>query len=176
MEKYLKTLRQSDSNLVEHLTMELLDPRRRRDTPSSVFLTRKLSFDQIIKEEPRATEVLSLMAFLDGQKEHLDVKDTNAIGTLQAFSMIAAETDGETYSMHRLVQLFTQTWLTLQKSRDKWEEEALELLSKELPNGEHENRKKCDALLPHAIAVLKYRPTSHSNLLRASILYKLAWF
>ena len=57
MEKYLKALSQSDSNLVEHLSTELLDPRRQRDTPSSVFLTWKLSFDQISKEEPRAAEI-----------------------------------------------------------------------------------------------------------------------
>jgi tetratricopeptide (TPR) repeat protein len=185
MEKYLKALSQSDSNLVEHLTTELLDPRRRRDAPSSVFLTWKLSFDQINKEEPRAAEMLSLMAFLDRQgipemllrrNEHLDVKDTNAIGTLQAFSLITAERDQETYSVHRLVQLSTQTWLSLQESRDTWEEMALELLSKQFPNGEHENRKKCNALLPHAIAVLKYKPTLNSSLLRATILYNLAWF
>ena len=59
IEKYLKALSQSDSNLVEHLSTELLDPRRQRDTPSSVFLTWKLSFDQISKEEPRAAEMLS---------------------------------------------------------------------------------------------------------------------
>jgi tetratricopeptide (TPR) repeat protein len=185
MEKYLKALSQSDSNLVEHLTTELLDLRRQRDTPSSVFLTWKLSFDQISREEPRAAEMLSLIAFLDGQgipemflqrNEHLDVRDTTAIGTMQAFSLITAERDDETYSMHRLVQLSTQTWLSLQKSRDRWEGKALELLSKELPNGEHENRKKCDALLPHAIAVLKYRPTPNSSLLCANILYNLAWF
>jgi tetratricopeptide (TPR) repeat protein len=185
MEKYLKALSQSDSNLVEHLTTELLDPRRRRDTPSSVFLTWKLSFDQISKEEPRAAEMLSLMAFLDGQgipemllrrNKHLDVKDTNAIGTLQAFSLITAVRDEETYSMHRLVQLSTQTWLRLQESRDTWEEKALELLSKELLNGEHENKEKCDALRLHAIAVLQYRPTPNCNLLRATILYNLAWF
>jgi tetratricopeptide (TPR) repeat protein len=186
MEKYLKALSQSDSNLVEHLTTELLDPRRRRDTASSVFLTWKLSFNQISKEEPRAAEMLALMAFLDGQEipemllrrnEHLDFKDTNAIGTLQAFSLITAERDGETYSMHRLVQLSTQTWLSLQNSRDTWERNALELLSREFPNGEHENRMKCNALFPHAIAVVKYRPASNSGLLhRATILYNLGWF
>jgi tetratricopeptide (TPR) repeat protein len=186
IEKYLKALSQSDSDLVEHLSTELLDPRRRRDTPSSVFLTWKLSFDQISKEEPRAAEMLSLMAFLDRQgipemllrrNEHLDVKDTNAIGTLQAFSLITAERDDETYSMHRLVQLSTQTWLSLQKIRDTWGRNALELLSREFPNGDYENTTKCNALLPHAIAVLKYRPSSDSDLLcRATILYNLGWF
>ncbi|KAI9766778.1 MAG: hypothetical protein M1840_006253 [Geoglossum simile] len=67
IEKYLKALKYSDFNLVDHLTTELVDPRRQQGTPSSVFLTWKLSFDQISKEEPRAAEILSLMAFLDGQ-------------------------------------------------------------------------------------------------------------
>jgi tetratricopeptide (TPR) repeat protein len=186
MKKYLKALSESDSNLAAYLTTELLDPRRRLDTPSSVFLTWKLSFDQISEEEPRAAEILSLMAFLDRQRVpemllrrggDLDVKDTNAIGTLQAYSLITAETGDETYSMHRLVQLSTQTWLSLQEKRDVWEGNALELLSREFPNGEHKNRTKCNALLPHAIAVLKYRPTSDSDLLRrANILYYLGWF
>ena len=86
IEKYLKALKYSDFNLVHHLTTELVDPRRQQDTLSSVFLTWKLSFDQISKEEPRTAEILLLMAFLDGQgipeilikqKEYLDVKDTN---------------------------------------------------------------------------------------------------
>jgi tetratricopeptide (TPR) repeat protein len=186
MEKYLKALSQSDSNLGEHLSIELLDPRRQRDTPSSVFLTWKLSFDQVSMEEPRAAEMLSLMAFLDEQgipevllrrNEELDVRDTNAIGTLLAFSLITAETNDETYSMHRLVQLSTQTWLSLQNSKGTWERNALELLSKEFPNGEHENKTKCNTLLPHAMAVLKYRPASGSDLLcRASLLYNLGWY
>ncbi len=186
MEKYLKALSQSDSNLIDHLSTELVDPRRLRDTPSSVFLTWKLSFDQISKEEPRAAELLSLMALLDRQGipemllrrgDYLDVKDTNAIGTLQAFSLIIAERDNETYSMHRLVQLSTQTWLALQKSSGKWEGEVLGLLSKELPNGEYENWTKIRILLPHATAVLKYKPGSDSDMLRrAALLYNLAWF
>ena len=192
MKRYLKALSESDSNLAAYLTTELLDPRRPRGTPSSIFLTWKLSFDQISNEEPRAAEMLSLMAFLDRQgipemilrrEDDLNVEDTNAIGTLQAYSLITAESDDETYSMHRLVQLSTQTWLSLQEKTDMWEGKALELLSREFPNGEHENRTRCNALLPHAIAVLKYTPASDSApasdsllLHRATILYNLAWF
>ena len=192
MKRYLKALSESDSNLAAYLTTELLDPRRLRGTPSSIFLTWKLSFDQISEEEPRAAEILSLMAFLDRQGiperllrrgEDLDVKDTNAIGTLQAYSLITAERDDETYSMHRLVQLSTQTWLRLQGKKDMWEANALELLSGEFPPGDHENRNECNTLLPHAIAVLNYIPASDSapisnsyQLHRASLLYNLGWF
>src|SRR5437762_5511421 len=35
------------------------------------------------------------------------------LGTLQAFSLIAAEKGGETFVMHRLVQLSTRNWLEL---------------------------------------------------------------
>ncbi|KIM94517.1 hypothetical protein OIDMADRAFT_207691, partial [Oidiodendron maius Zn] len=186
LKKYRKALSHSDSNLAGYLSTDLLDPRRPRVTPSSVFLTWKLSFDQIRKEEPRAADMLSLMSFLDGQAipeillrrgEYLDVKDTNAIGTLQAFSLITVERDDETYSMHRLVQLATQTWLGLQKSRDRWQEEALELLSNELPTGDYKNKKICNALLPHATTVLRYPALSDSSLLRhAAIMHNLAWF
>ena len=105
------------------------------------------------------------------------MKDTDAIGILQAFSLITAEKDDETYSMHRLVQLSTQSWLVLQNKREFWEAEVLDLLSREFPNGDYENRAKCITLLPHARAVLNYKPVSDSSLLhRATLLHNLADF
>jgi hypothetical protein len=113
----------------------------------------------------------------------LDVKDTSAIGTLQAYSLITIEREDETFSMHRLVQLSTRAWLRLQGKKDMWEANALELLSREFPPGEYENRNECNTLLPHEIAVLNYIPASDSapascsyQLHRATLLYNLGWF
>ena len=68
--EYLAALNKSYLNLKGHLSTELQDPRRDSKEPgaqNSVFRTWKLSFDQIRKQEPRAAEMLSLMAVLDRQ-------------------------------------------------------------------------------------------------------------
>jgi hypothetical protein len=38
---------------------------------------------------------------------------TTALGTLQAFSLIATKKGGEGFEIHRLVQVSTQRWLKL---------------------------------------------------------------
>lgn len=95
-----------------------------------------LSFDQIKRQNPKAA--LSLMALLDRQgvpksllrkKNDRFVEFSSAIGTLQAFSLIRVETGGETFSMHRLVQLSTQNWLEMQSTLGDYQEEAVKMLS-----------------------------------------------
>jgi len=55
-------LRKDQQNLIDHLNIDLLDHRRERGYPNSVFRTWRLSFEQIRRQEPRAAEGLSLMA------------------------------------------------------------------------------------------------------------------
>jgi tetratricopeptide (TPR) repeat protein len=184
--EYIETLQTSDSDMTDFLNENLYDPRRDRDASSSVIRTWKLSFEQIRKQKPRAAQLLSLMSVLDqhGVPKSLLYKEderrtefTTALGTLQAFSLIAAERGGETFVMHRLVQLSTQNWLELQNTKEIYQEEAIEILSRRFPSGEHDNWKMCEALSPHAQAVLQRHYTSKSNLLyRAMLLYNVGWY
>ncbi|KAH0565984.1 hypothetical protein GP486_000611, partial [Trichoglossum hirsutum] len=184
--EYAETLQAGDADMTDLLNEDLHDPRRDRDTQSSVVRTWKLSFDQIRKQKPRAAQILSLMAILDRhgvpksllrRKDEKRIEFTTALGTLQAFSLIAAEKGGETFVMHRLVQLSTRNWLDSQKTRETHQEEAVKLLSDNFPSGVHGNRKICETLYPHARVLLEYRLTSKSSLLHsATLLYNVALY
>lgn len=102
--QYLEAFK-SDVSLVQDLLSEDLgDHRRYHDSESSILSTWKLSFDQISKQQPRAAEILSLMAVLDRNAvpKSLLVKEneraidfTLALGVLQAFSLVVVEKDSK---------------------------------------------------------------------------------
>ena len=183
---YLEALQASDSDEIELLNEDLPDPRRDLDAPSSVVRTWKLSFDLVRKRKPRAAEMLSLAAVLDRQgiPKSLLRRDsdriidfTTALGTLQSFSLINVEKGGETFVMHRLVQLCMQSWLEIENVRQLYENEAVGILSRRFPTGEHENWKMCELLLPHARRVLGYTYTSEDGqLCYASLCQNTSWY
>jgi tetratricopeptide (TPR) repeat protein len=168
LKNYLDTINRSDGNLADYLDKELEDPRREK--PNSILRTWKLSFDQIQNQDPRAAEMLSLMAVLDRQgipemllrkANDRDIEVTTALGTLKAFFMIigftARKEDQEEFMMHRLVQLSTQMWLKLQDRLVERQEAALKKVSEVFPDGyHHPNWATCQSLSPHAQVVLEY--------------------
>ena len=115
--KYMGILQKSDLDQVDILSKNLHDSKRNGDTPDSVILTWKISFEQIKKRNPRAAHILSLMSVLDRQgipqsllqrKNEREPEFLTAIGTLEAFSLIKVERGRESFAMHRLVQLSTR--------------------------------------------------------------------
>ena len=178
--EYLDLFHTDDSEVQDLLDEDLGDLRRDSESQNSVIRTWKLSFDLISKQNLLAAEMLSFMAVLDRQgisKSLLnDAADSKvdvvkALGTLQAFSLITVEDNGAGYQLHRLVQLATQKWLELQGTKEKWQEEALLVLSDKFPSGEYENWRTCESLLPHAQKVICYKssiknPEQYAYLLR----------
>ncbi|KAK3332561.1 hypothetical protein B0T19DRAFT_415984 [Cercophora scortea] len=81
-----------------------------------------------------------------------------AIGLLKAFSFVTQSKSGS-LDMHRLVQLVTRKWLIKKRRAQRFASEALVAMSRIYPHATFENRAKCSAYLPHALAVLK-----HNNL------------
>ena len=161
--KYTDILRASDSGLTNLLNQDLIDLRRDFDASSSIIRTWQVSFDQIRMQNPRAAEMLSLMAVLDRQgiPEALLCRDNEdqidiitALGTLQAFSLISSNKTGEAFEMHRLVQLSTLRWLEMQNEKLNWQNEALRLLSASFPRAEFETWEICALYLPHAMIVI----------------------
>lgn len=162
--EYLESFRKSDSDLQDLLDADFGYLRRDSDSHNSVIRTWKLSFDLISKQKPRAAEILSLMAVLDRHRipknllrNHTDRNNdiTTALGTLQAFSLIKAEGDGE-YALHRLVQMATRKWLEMQGTTGKWQEKALSVVADIFPLGNFETWTMCESLLPHAQTVIQY--------------------
>ena len=190
---YLEKLR-SDNEHGEDDEEDLLDldiEDRRRDskTESSVMRTWKLSFDQILKENPLAADILSLMAFLDRSRVprsllrntcETEWKLKKALSVLQAFSLTTAErTNSASFSMHRVVHLLTRKWIEQRKQSEHWRAEALRNVSEAYPRKPDiynwECWAECEALMPHVDLVLSYPPITDENALqRAAILSNLA--
>ena len=166
LSEYLEILRTSDSDTQELLNEDLEDLRRDKESENSVIKTWKLSFDLISEREPRAAEILSLMAVLDRQgipKSLLqDPSDqivgfTKALGILLAFSLIKAGRDQGVYELHRMVQLATQNWLQMQHQMKTWQEKALSVVADKFPAKKFvQNRQICESLLPHAQTAIQY--------------------
>ena len=180
---YLDLLRPGDVNAKDLLEQAYYDPGRDSKIQNSIFLTWQISFDQITKQKPRAAEILSLMAVLDGQaisdmflrrKDERKVNFDTAIGTLKAFSLVTEEKNEAIFNIHRLVQLSTQKWLELQHVLVEWQEKALNAVFANCPlNGEFENWATWETISPHVQVVLKYIfSTEPCQLKRASILRK----
>ena len=67
VEEYLSILQEESAEVLELLDESLSDDRRSYPESNSVIKTWKLSFDCITKQDPRAAEILSLMAIFDPQ-------------------------------------------------------------------------------------------------------------
>jgi hypothetical protein len=77
--------------------------------------------------------------------------------------------------MHRLVQLSIQSWLELQGTRTRYQDEALELLAERFLSGEYETWNKYEILFPHVQVAIGYKATIGPHLLQyAKLLGKLA--
>ena len=141
VDRYLELFRASDAEMQNLLRKDSPDRRRNLQDSgiaNSVVLAWKVSFDQIIKQDFRASEILSLMAVLDGQgipelllsnNAENQTEFTDAVGTLKAFSFISEETGGATFIIHNLVQVSTRNWLANHGEIAKWQEMALDVVT-----------------------------------------------
>ncbi|OCK99064.1 TPR-like protein [Cenococcum geophilum 1.58] len=185
--EYLHLFRDGEADTSELLEQDIYDAGRDYEIQNSIFRTWKISFDQILKQDPRAAEVLSLMAMLDRQaisenllrkNEERKLKFNAAIQKLKAFSLITEEIKPSIFSMHRLIQLSTQMWLEHQNELSRWQEAALSTVAECCPlNGNYENWISLEAISPHLQVVLDYQfSTKPCQLQRAKILFTLGWY
>jgi tetratricopeptide (TPR) repeat protein len=183
--RYLDLFNESESNRTSLLDEDAGDLRRDPEVPNSVITTWHISFNQIRRDNPFAADLLSLMSVLNRQgiPESLLVKNNDrllfeaALALLLGFSLVVAESTGNHFEMHRLVQLATRKWLVIHNESDKWNQTALRLLAETFPNGDYQNWKLCGRLLPHVEAVLSNSFHKEIDLLQqASILHNLSWY
>ena len=162
---YLKELRNDDKNLLDFLSEELQDPRREPGYPNSVFRTLKISFDQLLTQEPPTAHLLSFVAVLSPQQiprfllRQSVVKDLDlerAIGTLHGLSLVQPQfaNNSVSYSVHKLVHSSLQYWLKCRDQRAYYNMRALQALDAIFPYSKYENTEICESLYPHARVVL----------------------
>ena len=172
--EYLNLLRAGDSDTIDILKEDLPDPGRDRETQNSIYRTWKLSFDQISLQDPRAAEILSIMAILDRQtipdlllRKESDGKVVfiKAIGTLKAYSLITEEKQGSIFGMHRLVQFAIKMWLDAEGSMAQWQGKAVEALYKVSPHGrDYEDWSVWRSLDPHIQSVRSCTLSTYNGL------------
>ena len=180
--EYLLELTESEAGLLEILDEEHVDHRIGFDSSTSVFRAWKLSFEKIRSKYSQAAQVLSVMAFLDrhhvsrdllqglaGSRHQLD----SALGILQGFCLINAESSKEYFRMHRLVQLATKFWLFGKKA--DYAALALKLVVANFCPDESEDHIKQTVMIPHAKVVGTYTfPDKDNTLICAKLQHSIA--
>ena len=188
--RYIDEVRSNDHDRALLLTKDMGDDRRDGRASNSIIATWQISFAHIRKAMPTAARLLSLMSLFDRQgiPESLlhdrywrdDGKEANFeddIHTLTSFSLVEMSADGHEFEMHRLVQFSTKKWLELYDELEEWKEAYITLMDNSYPVGRHKNWAMCQALFPHAQAVVACRPAGERRVEAwASVLYKAAWY
>jgi tetratricopeptide (TPR) repeat protein len=187
----------SEDGYVKLLDEEFTDPQR-EGVPNSVMKTWLISMRQIAERDKLAEKILYTIAYLDSQDIPYDLLEAiagtaadrtvnliaarKAIGQLMAFSFLQKSSTivgSDLYTLHRLVQLSVR--LLLDSKKDEAESEcfvsqALQLVNRFFPSGEHGTWDECEKYLPHLLSACKlYAGIEHcflkSNLLERAHLY-----
>ena len=183
--KYLAEFRKSQDNQTTLLNANHADLRRDGEVPNAVITSWQLSFDHIRTAYPKAADLLSLMSIFNRQAipqflvqgEYDDLAFCEVMGPLLNFSLVRAETTGQMFELHRLVQIATRHWLERDSSSHHWIECAIDRMAELFPplKVQRQNWASCELLFPHIEEVLgnetdseKYRLTYADLLTRSS--------
>ena len=190
LSKYLQDLQKSGTDSARLLNKHVTDTRRDGKASNSIIATWQISFENIRRERPSASQLLSLMCLFDRQgipkplldrryqeSDEIEGDFDDDIYILCSYSLIGTNVDATEFEMHRLVQFSTKTWLELRGELEKWKEKFISIMDEEFPVGKYENWTICQNLFPHVEEALKYRPVNQDCLAEwASILFNAAWY
>lgn len=185
IQTYLRLYEQSRINAMELLGHTAASTVAEDEARNAVTTTWMMSFTQIKQQNLLATDILSLLAFLDRHcipdelikrrdKNLSDMDFETACGLLKRFSLIDESPLNirgrihAAFSLHRMVQLVTQQWLQFHGEAATWAENALVAVSIVFPPGEREEWKSCEIYLPHVEVVLESRIQAEGGSVLAS--------
>ncbi|KAN0070706.1 hypothetical protein V8E54_010871 [Elaphomyces granulatus] len=160
---YLSLLQSQENVMVELLSQDFEDEWRYTGINNSVAVTWLISFKQIQRLNPLASDYLLFMSCIDPRDIPLSllpsdsskVKQQNALGLLKAYSFITGQADGQTVSLHRLVHVATRNWLRNGEILEQWTVNTGKRLRDIFPSSKHENRILWREYLPHALFILR---------------------
>ena len=164
--EYVKLYRDSESTRIRLLGQRFNYHGREARPLESVVTTWWVSFNYIKTENPRAAEILSMMSFMDEQgipfslltADEEDAFDfEEAIGLLEAFSLVTLDTHRYACNVHRLVTVAVHAWLgEYENQHGTIAAQVLERLSNRFPNGYYDTWPTCIIYFPHAEEVLRF--------------------
>ena len=179
--EYVKLYRDSEATRIRLLGQRFNYHGREARPLESVVTTWWVSFNYIKTENPRAAEILSMMSFMDQQAipfslliaDEEDPFDFDeAMGLLEAFSLVTLDTHRYACNVHRLVTVAVQAWLSeYENKHGTIGAQVLQRLSNRFPNGYFDTWPTCRIYFPHAEEVLR----SSSALIQSESLHAKAF-
>lgn len=159
---YISLLTDQEEEIIDLLSEEFEDDWRYRNLKNPVATTWLISFEQIRHRDPLAADYLSFMACIDPKTIPLSLlpagksrkKETDAIGTLNAYSFLTMRPTDLALDLHRLVHLATRNWLRKEKLIVEWTKRAISRLEEVFPDDDHKYRSIWRSYIPHARYVL----------------------
>lgn len=162
LKRYLNLLKSAYKSELSVMSTEFFDPARYSGTPSAIFSTWRISFDQILETDPRAADLLMFMAWVEpraiprsmlpGFDEGKEFED--AIGTLCGYSFVLQREDDQLLDMHRLVHLATQSWIKQQGRTERTTDKAVIHMSSLLAEPRPSQPASWRLFLPHGLRLL----------------------
>jgi tetratricopeptide (TPR) repeat protein len=155
---YLSLLAEQEEEVIALLSEEFEDDGRYRDVKNPVATTWLISFEQIQQSNPLAAQYLSFMSCVDPKEIPQSLlppgssrkEETDAIGTLYAYSFVSRRPADPVLDLHRLVHLATRNWLRKERKLAQWTERVIVRLQEVFPDDDHKNRSVWRRYLPHA--------------------------
>ena len=185
--KYRAELRKSQDNQTTLLNSNHADLRRDGEVPNAVITSWQLSFDHIRTAYPEAADLLSLMSIFNRQAipqsliqgGHDDLAFCEVMGPLLNFSLVRADTTGQMFELHRLIQIATRHWLERDSSSQHWIDCAIERMTELFPHCEKQRLDwgTCETLLSHVEEILGNEAGSEQHRLKyANLLTDSSWY
>ncbi|KAH8698443.1 putative kinesin [Talaromyces proteolyticus] len=185
---YIELFQYSETNQQHLLSYDdAYDLRRDQSIRHPVITTWQISFNQIQRICPKATDLLALMSMFDRQgipedivsqgMDELEFEDTIAL--LVSFSLIRVEIGRRFFEMHRLVQLSIRQWLKKRGQDRRFIQESLQIMKEEFPSGDYKTWESCRMLLPHLKEVMcltEELDDDENQLNRSSIADRYGWY
>jgi len=179
---YLSLLSKQEEDVIELLSEEFEDDWRYQSGKHPVATTWLMSFIQIQRRDPLAADYLSFMACIDWKAIPQSLlpagasrkKESEAIGTLLAYSFIIQRGTAMAFDLHRLVQLATRNWLRKEGKLIQQVQAAIDRLDEVFPDHRHQNRDQWRILLPHTAYTLQLGIIAHDNSRRLDLAWKYA--
>ncbi|KAH8658626.1 hypothetical protein BGZ60DRAFT_507289 [Tricladium varicosporioides] len=162
--QYLEVYDSSDQELIELLSIDFEDQGRYKTIKNPIASTWWISFYHIQKDNQLAAEYLFIMSCVaqrDIPRSLLPssskLNELRAIGTLKAYAFITELKEGNSYDIHRLVQIAVRTWLREKGELHRWSGETLKQVSEIFPFFQQENKNECTKYLPHVQCILNFQ-------------------
>ncbi|KAK6362522.1 hypothetical protein LTS17_012780 [Exophiala oligosperma] len=165
------------------LDKDFMDPGRSREGANAVYRTWAISFRQIQRSNPEATDLLSLMSFYEDKSipEWLfhpscmsSTRFRDALGVLKGYCFLSTGADSKGLNLHRLCRICVQLWLKRNNCYVEFAIRSIGLMAQVFPDPRSDRWNLCAVLIPHTQALLGLSLPSQALLQRIDLEDRIA--